>query len=299
MANKLKIFWTVLNNAARLFIKNDPLRMAGATAFFTLFALPPILIILVRLFSLMVDPQTIRHEVFTSLSSVLGKEAVRQIGVVIRGFRQLTYTWLAAIIGFAFLLFVATTLFRVIKNSINQIWSIEKPQGKKVLITLQSRLQSLLVILSIGILFSVGVFIETAQVVIGNYFIQFFPALSSFLSQLLAFIISTFITAVWFLVVFRYLADGRPSWHIAWVGALFTSFLFSTGKIILHVLLTYNNITTIYGASASVVLLLLFVFYSSMILYYGAAFTFVWGQQKGFAIEERKHKLVKQIEQVL
>jgi len=261
--------------------------MAGATAFFTLFALPPILIILVRIFSLIINPKTIHHEVFTSLSEVLGKEAARQVVTVIRAFRQLTYTWLAAIIGFTFLLFVATTVFRVVKSSINQIWQIDKPAGKKVLITLQSRLQSLLVIFSMGVLFSIGVLIETVQVVIGNYVIQLFPVLSAVFSQLLAFIISTLITSVWFLVVFRYLADGRPQWTVAWTGALFTSLLFSAGKMILHVLLTYNNITTIYGASASVVLLLLFVFYSSMILYYGAAFTFSWSRFKGMEIEMR------------
>jgi membrane protein len=293
MANKLKTGWTVLSDSLRIFIKNDPLRMAGATAFFTLFALPPILIILVRIFSLIIDPKTIHHEVFASLSEVLGREAARQVVTVIRAFRQLTYTWVATIIGFIFLLFVATTVFRVVKSSINQIWQIDKPEGKKVLITLQSRLQSLLVIFSMGILFSIGVFIETVQVVIGNYVIQILPALSAVFSQLLSFVISTLITSVWFLVVFRYLADGRPQWPVAWAGALFTSLLFSAGKIILHVLLTYNNITTIYGASASVVLLLLFVFYSSMILYFGAAFTFSWNNFKGMEIEMRHGLLNK------
>jgi membrane protein len=280
MAGKLKTFIKLINDAAKLFVKNDPLRMAGATAFFTLFALPPILIILVRVFSFFFDPRTIRHEVFESLSGALGTEAVKQVGEVIRAFRQLTYTWLAAVVGFIFLLFVATTLFRVVKGSINQIWAMEKPQGKKVLITLRSRGQSLLVILSIGVLFTVGVLVETVQVLIGNFFIRFFPAASAIVNQSLSFIVTTVVTSLWFLIVFRYLADGRPGWRIAWTGALFTSVLFSIGKMVLHVLLTYNNVTNIYGASASVVLLLLFVFYSSMILYYGAAFTKVWAVYK-------------------
>jgi membrane protein len=78
---------------------------------------------------------------------------------------------------------------------------------------------------------------------------------------------------VWFLFIFRYLTSRRPAWNIAWWGALFTGFLFSVGKIILHLLLTYNNINNIYGTSASIVLLLLFVFYAALIMYYGAAFT--------------------------
>jgi membrane protein len=291
MINKLKTGLTILNDAVRLFIQNDPLRMSGATAFFTLFALPPILIILVRIFSFIVDPQTIRHEVFVSLSEVLGPEAVRQVIEVIRAFRELTYNWVAAIAGFIFLLFIATTLFRVIKASINQIWSVQKPEGKKVIITLRSRGQSLLVILSMGVLFAVGVSIETVQVFIGNFFIKFFPAASAIFNQALSFVITTLITSLWFLIVFRYLADGKPGWRTAWVGALFTSVLFSIGKMLLHVLLTYNNITNIYGASASVVLLLLFVFYSGMILYFGAAFTKVWSMYKQQDIVMRYKKI--------
>src|SRR5687767_1124954 len=115
MKYKPKQLFIILADAGKLFVKNDPLRMAGATAFFTMFALPPILILLVQVFSLFIDPKSIRHELFTTLSGTLGEEAVRQIGTVIRSFRKLTYHWAAAILGFIFLTFVATTLFKVIK----------------------------------------------------------------------------------------------------------------------------------------------------------------------------------------
>ncbi|MBC7868272.1 MAG: YihY/virulence factor BrkB family protein, partial [Gloeobacteraceae cyanobacterium ES-bin-316] len=92
---------------------------------------------------------------------------------------------------------------------------------------------------------------------------------------------------VWLLFIFRYLSHARPAWRIAWAGALFTSLLFSLGNIVLHFLLSYNNINSIYGASASVVLLLLFLFYSSMILYYGAAFTKAWAAYKKDNITDR------------
>lgn len=265
--------------------------MSGATAFFTLFALPPILILLAQVFSLVIDPKTVRQEVFVTLSGTLGEEAVRQIGTVIRAFRKLTNNLSAAIIGFIFLIFVATTLFKVIKNSINQIWGMPVTGHRKVLSTLQSRMNSLLVIFTTGILFTIAVVIETLQVFVGNYFIKVFPSVFPYFNQLQAFIISTLIIAAWFLIVFRYLSHGRPPWHIAWAGALFTGCLFSVGKIVLHFLLSYNNINSIYGASASVILLLLFLFYSSMILYYGAAFTKTWALYKGEDIVDR-HKTV-------
>ena len=281
MGNSPKLIGFVLKDAWKLFLENDPLKMAGATAFFTLFALPPILIILVQFFSLFIDPQTIRHELFVSLSAIFGQEAVRQIISVIRAVKKLSYNWVATAFGFIFLLFVATTVFKIIKSSINQIWGVHKdPAAKKVMASLKSRSQSLGVIFLAGLLFSIGAFIETVQVFIGNHFVKIFPSLSGMFNQLLSFTIATLVTAVWFLVIFRYLNDSRPKWGIAWTGALFTSALFGVGKIILHLLLSYNNINNIYGASASIVLLLLFMFYSAMILYYGTAFTKVWEQHK-------------------
>ncbi|MEO5682810.1 MAG: YihY/virulence factor BrkB family protein [Chitinophagaceae bacterium] len=281
MGNSLKLIRIVLKDALKLFLENDPLKIAGATAFFTMFALPPILIILVQFFSIFIDPQTIRHELFVSLSDIFGQEAVRQIVSVIRAVKKLSYNWVATAFGFIFLLFVATTVFKIIKSSINQIWEVDKqPPQKKAIARLQARLQSLGVIFVTGLLFTIGAFIETVQVFIGNYFFKIFPSLSDTFNQLLSFIISTLVTAIWFLIIFRYLNDSRPKWSIAWTGALFTSLLFSIGKIILHLLLNYNNINNIYGASASIVLLLLFMFYSAMILYYGTAFTKVWEQYK-------------------
>ena len=261
--------------------------MAGATAFFTMFALPPILIILVQVFSLFINPATIRHELFSGLSGIFGKEAVRLIITVIKGFHKLNYNWAATIAGFLFLTFVATTLFKVIKSSLNQLWGMPAHVGQKAITTLGSRLQSLLVIFISGLLFSVAVLIETLQAFIGSYVYELVPSISPFFNRFQTFVLSTFIMAVWFLMAFRYLSHGRPAWRIAWIGALFTSLLFSIGKIILGILLSYNNINSIYGTSASVVLLLLFLFYSAMMLYYGAAFTKTWALHKGCDIEDR------------
>ncbi len=292
MPNKVQQFGKVLIAAVKLFVKNDPLRMAGATAFFTMFALPPILIILVQVFSLFINPQTIRQELFSGLSEIFGKEAVRLIITVIKAFNNLTYNWAATIIGFLFLTFVATTLFKVIKSSLNQIWDLPVRQHQKAITTIGSRLQSLVVILSTGLLFSLAVFIEALQAFIGNYFFKILPSVSPFFNRFQAFVISTLIMATWFLMIFRYLSHARPTWRIAWVGALFTSLLFSFGKMLLHLLLSYNNINSIYGASASVVLLLLFLFYSAMMLYYGAAFTKTWAEYKGSDMEDRKKLVV-------
>lgn len=280
MAMALKAYGSILKETFTLFIKNEPLKLGGATAFFTLFALPPVLTILVQLLSLFIDPQSIRQEMFVSLTDLFGKEAVRQIISIIRGLRQLNSNLFSAVLLFVFLLFVATTVFKVIRSFINQIWGVASAADKKTITGLKDRLMSIGVILITALLFSIGMLLETVEIFAGNFFRKLFPVVSGLLSQSLAFMISLFFIAVWFAVLFRYLNDNRPAWRLAFTGGLFTSVLFSIGKLILHFLLTYNNINNIYGASAAIVLLLLFVFYSAMILYFGAAFTKVWSTYK-------------------
>lgn len=273
---KVIFLFGLLREAVAEFLRNDPLRMAGATAFFTTFALPPILVIIIQSLKYIIGPDVIRSRLFDKLRGIIGNEAVEQIIGVLNGFRRMADNWWVTIGGFIFLLFVATTLFRVIKNSINQLWKI-RPIGRSTAArTLMSRLKAIIVILIAGVLLAIGLLTESAQVLIGKYLFEISPLFSIYFNTIVSSIISILITTCWFTVVFRYLPDGRPNWSIAWVGGIFTSLLFMLGRIILHWLLTYSSINNFYGASASIVLLLLFVFYSAMILYLGASFTRSW-----------------------
>lgn len=254
--------------------------MAGATAFFTIFALPPILIIIFQTFRLFINANTLREQLFAKLSATIGAEAVTQMVSIIRAFRAVTGKALpVTILGFLFLLFVATTLFKVIRSSLNQMWAVEPFMNRRAPI-LKPRLQSIGIILLAGLLLTVNIALEAIAVLIRSYTAKQFPNISAVFFQLFGFGLTVISVAFWFLVVFRYLSDARPKWRIAWAGALFTSFLFLIGRAILHALLNYNNINTIYGTSAAIVLILLFVFYMAMILYFGAAFTKMWGIYK-------------------
>ncbi|MBD0297247.1 MAG: YihY/virulence factor BrkB family protein [Bacteroidota bacterium] len=270
----------LLSAALKDLLKNDPLRMAGATAFFTTFALPPILVILIQVLRLVLDPQQIRLELYHSLSDIVGPEAVQQLREVIQSFRRLAQNWYITIGGFLFLVFVATTLFKVIQGSLNQIWQIRPHKEKGLLKGLRTRFHSILVILVAGVLFVIGIMVEGARAFIGKYIFDFSPLLSVYFNTIVNSVFSIIIVTLWFVIMFRYLPDGRPDWPVAFAGSFLTALLFTVGKIVLHWLLTYSNINTLYGTSASIVLLLLFVFYSAMILYYGAAFTKVWGTYK-------------------
>lgn len=281
--NKKSVFpvYVLAERALKELLKNDPLRMAGATAFFTIFALPPILIIIVQVLSLLFDPQEIRQGLFRELSGTVGSESTQEIVRTLIAVRQLADNWWITVGGFIFLLFIATTLFKIIRGSINQLWKIKRMVHQSFFKSAKARLKSIGVILLAGFLFVIGLAAEGFQAYLGGVMEGISPALANYFNSALSYLVAVIIVSLWFALLFRFLPDARPDWSIAFAGGFVTSLLFNVGKIILRSLLLHSNLGTVYGASGSVMLLLLFVFYSSLILYYGAAFTKVWAAWKG------------------
>ena len=280
-------------------LKNDPLRMAGATAFFTSFALPPILIILAQVLGLIYSPEMITEKFFETLRRIVGRSSAMQIVETLTAVRNLAQNWYMTIGGFIFLLFVATTLFKVIKSSLDQLWRVRVIRKRSLWIRLRTRVQSVLVILVAGVLFGAGLLAEGAQAFLGKYIYHVSPVLTFYFNSGLNYLLSVVIVTLWFAIVFRYLPDGRPEWKVAFTGAFVTSLLFNTGKLVLHWLLVRGNFKEIYGASGSVVLVLLFVFYSSLILYFGAAFTKIWGAWHDRPIKPLPHAIHYRLAEVV
>lgn len=296
--NTIRHFPKLMQEALRELLGNDPLRMAGATAFFTTFALPPILLINIQVLSLFFNRRTISRKLFQNLSGMVGRESVHQVVQIISAVRKMAQNWWITVGGFIFLLFVATTLFKVIISSVNQIWNIKMIKRQGFLRTLNNRLHAVVVILIAGLLFVLSLMAEGLQAMLGKYLSELSPMAAGYFRSAGSYLVSILIVTVWFAVMFRYLPDGRPQWSVAWVGALMTSVLFNIGKLILHWLLLSSNITTVYGASGSIVLLLLFVFYCSLILYYGSAFTKVWALWIGKPIRPLPHAIYYKLAEV-
>lgn len=258
---------------------NDPLRMAGATAFFTTFALPAILIILIQLFGLFVNPRRISSELIDRLANVLGNTSALQIKLTLEGFKSLSQNWYVTVFGFIFLMFVATTLFAVIKNSLDQIWGIKVRPHPGVMFALKTRFRSLIIIVLAGLLFFIGLFIEGFQVFLTNQIEDIWRGSGVFFIKLINEIVFVVIVTIWFTNLFRFLTAGHPKFTHALGGGFFTAILFTLGKLILRFLMGQSNISTIYGASGSMVLILLFVFYSANIFYYGGCFVKVLSEE--------------------
>ncbi|TDG36729.1 YihY/virulence factor BrkB family protein [Pedobacter changchengzhani] len=272
LPEKLKFFFLTIKNAFNIFQKNDPLRLAGATAFFANFAIPPILIILIRLFGVFTDKKQFVADIFNRLGNILDDKSIQQIRMTLKNIRGNDQKWYITLISFFFFLFVATTLFNVIKNSLHQIWGIGTKDRPGLWFNLKLRGRSMVIILLVGILFFIGLLLDSIQAIIGSLLNNSSPSAGLIVTSIINQIVFVFIVTTWFTVLFRYLTNGRPTWKVALSGGLLTGCLFTIGKYILRILLPLSNIGNIYGASGSIVVIMLFVFYSSLIFYFGSSF---------------------------
>lgn len=270
--NRVTLFFTRFKAAFKLFQKNDPLRLAGATAFFTNFALPPILLILIRLFGFFIDRKILASRLFERLENILDSDSTSQIRQVLRNIRGIDHQWYATLLSFIFFIFVATTLFTVIKNSMDQIWSIGRKEHSGFMFTMKLRARSMVIILLAGILFMIGFLTDSIQAFISTYINTASPNFGRVFLSVLNQLLFIAIVTTWFTVLFRFLTNGRPTWKTSLRGGLLTGVLFTVGKYILRIMLPLSGIGNIYGTSGSIVLIMLFVFYSSFIFYFGACY---------------------------
>lgn len=291
----LKDFGRILKDSFIELKRNDPLRLAGATAFFTTFALPPILILLIQLFALIFNIENLGDRFFERFAEILGKENTDQIKATFIGFKSLARNPSITIGGTLFLIFVATTLFKVIKDSLNQLWKVRVDPKRAFLIKIEKRLVSMVVILFAGILFSAGTLAEGLQVLLGRYLDGFYAGTGSLIQVVLNKIISVIVVTLWFVVLFKLLPDAKLSNKVAFYGGFFTALLFSAGKIIIRMMLSIGDLHTVFSTSTSIVFLLLFLFYSAFILYYGACFTKVYALFINDPIEPGSHAFAYEV----
>ena len=281
--------WLLLRRAARELAANDPLRLGAATAFFTSFALPPILIILVQLLGSVYSTSWARMMLLTKLSQLIGTTAASMVSQTVvnvgNAGRDRLITWL----GFGFLVFVATTLFTVIQHSLNQLWHVRpRRQVSQVQVALHERLRSAGVLLATAVLSVLAFSADAALDFFAELITDFDPTLSYYAVRALNEVVSLLILMAWCGFVFRTLSAARVPWRAVRRGAGLTALLIGAGEWALGHLLVSRNLGPIYGPAASLVLVLLFVFYSAMIFYFGAAYTWAYAHHVGLDIRPKK-----------
>ena len=289
MVVKIKKVHQIFKGAFVQLKRNEPLILASATAFFTLFSLTPILVILINILSILFRNNKITEALFQSIERVFGAETSEQIRSVVENVKSFGGEWYITLGGFIFLLFIATNLLNIIQKAINQLWHIRKNSSKKIKYNLRERLIGILLILSIGFLFIMSLLLDTSVAFLREYLQELVPGVDTILIRTVNVVFSILVVTAWFTILYKFLPDAIVHWKVALVGGLLTAVLFTIGKWILAQLLDYSNMVTIFGAFASVFFILLFIFYSSLIFYFGASFTYSYASETNRPIKPRRY----------
>lgn len=295
----VKNTWKIIKQTFSDFFASNVLKLSGSLAFFTVFSLPGLLIIIIWVSDLFYGHDLVEGAVYHQIERFVGHNAALDIQQTIRNAMQATGNNFATVVGLVALIIGATSVFGEIQDSINLIWKLKaKPRkGWAWLKLIINRLLSFSMIITLGFILLVSLLLNGAMDVLLNNLMEKFPQLTVILvyilNLVLTFIISTFI----FAAIFKVLPDARVKWKHVWVGAVVTGVLFMIGKFLISYYLGHSRMTSAYGAAGSIIIILLWVYYSAMILYFGAAFTHVYAAHTGSRIYPNNYAVwVQQIE---
>lgn len=285
---RIRSVFTLLKNTTIAFLDDNAFKLSASLSYYTVFALGPLLIIVISLSAIVYGKEVVEGKLVEQLSGLIGTDAAMQIQNILSNAQQTHASTLGAIIGFVILFIGATGVFTEIQSSINFIWSVRAKPKKGWLKYLLNRLLSFSLIVGLGFVLLVSLVINALLLLLSKTLSQRFPHFPVGLFNLTnSLIILTVITCL-FAIIYKILPDAVISWKDAWIGSIFTAALFLLGKFLIGYYLGKSNLGVTYGAAASVVIILAWVYYSSLILYFGAEFTKIYALHSGEGIRPKQ-----------
>jgi membrane protein len=279
----VKTIWSVFKKSFSDFIEKKVIKLSAALAFYTIFSLPAMLIIIISISDIFYGREAIEGTLYNQISGFIGIEAAIQIQQTIRSSALSNNSNFAMIVGIITLLLGATSMFSEIQDSINYIWKLKaKPRkGKGLLKMIINRLLSFSIVVSLGFLLLVSLLINGMMDALIYKLVQVFPSLTVIIAYIFNILLTYGITTLLFVMIFKVLPDAQIEWKHVRIGTMITAVLFMGGKFLIGYYLGHSKLSSVYGTAGSSIVMLLWVYYSAMILYFGAVFTHVYAVQTG------------------
>ncbi|HKL33716.1 MAG TPA: YihY/virulence factor BrkB family protein [Tangfeifania sp.] len=276
ITSRLVDYFKVFKKAIGHFGENRPVEHAGTTAYFAIFSMAPILIIIIAVFGYFTGDEAISQKLFDELSRLVGDESTQVLKNAIENYDITEKSTLGTIFGATFFLVSATTLFSAMQNSINYIWRIKVKSKLKwgVFNLLKTRLLSFGVILCLGFVILISLVADATIAFLKDFLAQQFTPDFVILAEVLNLGLSLAIIAAIFALIYRYLPDLQVTWSASWFGAIFASVLFALGKIGIGAFIGNSNLGVVYGAASSFVIILVWIFFVSIIFYFGVELSY-------------------------
>ncbi|EEF60744.1 YihY/virulence factor BrkB family protein [Pedosphaera parvula] len=288
MASTLKAVWGLLKQSVNNFINDNAQRLGAALSYYTVLALPPLFVILFFVAGLVLRHHDVQKDVFNQVGGLIGKQGGEAIKSIMANPQQQQKGFVASAIAIGALLVTSTGLFLELQNALNSIWGVREKPGQGVTGFIKNRLLSFGMIVIIGFLLLVSMVVSTALTALNKYFAGLVPDLH-ILWQILNVVVSFGVITVLFAMLFKVLPDVKIAWKDVWIGAAITAFLFTLGKFGLGLYLGKSATASAYGAAGSLVIILLWVYYSAQILFFGAEVTQAYACRFGEKMEPVAH----------
>ncbi|MFQ4136615.1 YihY/virulence factor BrkB family protein [Nodosilinea sp. PGN35] len=285
-----KQVWRLLKQAFQAWSQDRASQLAAALAYYTLFSLAPLLILAIAIASLFFDNDAVRDQLMGQVEALMGSASADFVRTVLENANRPGENtgWVASAISVGLLLVGATGVLTQLQLALNTIWNLEARPGVGILDQLRKRLLSLGMIIVIGFLLLVSLIATSVISGLSDYLQSLMPGLGA-LVQLFNIVVAFGLTTLLFAMMFKYLPDAIIAWRNVWFGAAATAVLFSVGKYLIGLYLGNSGFASSYGAAGSVVILLVWVFYSAQILFYGAELTQVYSRSFGSPIRPNQY----------
>jgi membrane protein len=280
------------------FIADNVLKYSASLAYYTILSLAPLLIIILTVTGKLFGKEAISGELYAEIKDLVGPDAALQVQTAIQNIHLSNGNFVASSIGLVILLIGATGIFSEIQDSLNRIWGLKLTTRKVWWKLFIDRLISFSLILSLGFVLIVSLALNALVAALSSKISQWFSASGETLLWVMDNLISLFITTVLFGTIFKVLPDAKIKWKDVFIGALITSTLFTLGKYAIGFYLGQSNIANIYGAAGSVMILMIWVYYSAAILYLGAVFTKVYATNFGGKIYPNDYSVWIKVEEI-
>lgn len=277
-------FFKILKESATEFMEDNAMKLSASLSYYTVFAIGPLLLVIIALIGLFVDRQNFAESLYGQIQKLLGAQGAEQILNIISALQKTQDAQKFGIIGAVSLFISATAVFLEIQDSINYIWSIKAKPKKGWLRIITNRLLSFSLIIGLGFLLAVSLLANTLADLLTERIARLLGQGEAILLQGAGLIMLFIIITLLFSIIYKVLPDAKIHWRDAIVGSSFTGMLFLLGKFLIGFYLGNSGVGSTYGAAASIIIILLWVYYSGIILYFGAEFTKVWALNRGHGI---------------
>lgn len=293
-----KGFIEIFKNSFTGFSDDKVTKLSGSLAYYTVFSMGPLLIVIISLCGLFLGREAVEGKIYGQLSGFVGADTAVQLQEIIKNASLAGKSKLAAIIGGIILLIGATTIFAEIQDSINSIWGLKPKPKRGWLKMLQNRVLSFSIVISLGFLLLVSLSISSIIDGFSDRLKAHFPDIAIVIFYIINMLITLLVTSLIFGVIFKVLPDADIKWKDVFAGSVATAFLFMLGKFGISFYISKSNVGSTYGAAGSLVILLVWIYYSSLILYFGAELTKAYAVKYGSPIHPNQYAVTTKIVEV-